>query len=492
MKNRLAISLARSFARGRVADLTLMALAVALAVFVAASAAGATAAFFAELRHLEADPSYLEIRVMPAALSRDRSKAVTALDASLAGSFVLPPDAAAGALAESPSVGLSYSYDVMTLRVGEAPSIATMAAQFGMAGSGQGGSQGGRQGAASTGTGTGATTPGGQPGLPQDTGSLPPNMGGLPPGFVQTQATPQELAEAAALEVPLLEAIPGARVDPAFFQAYKLVPGEGSLFTAEEASRDRAMLVLGAELAGRLYADGSALGKRIRLDGRTYDIVGVLQPTPYTSGRDWNGMAFIPTREIAIGPVGSALRFRTARLIFAAADSGSVERATAEISSYFERTLGAGMVTISSRKAELDERKRSQATLFAAAFGLAVLCVIVAILNLMNASATKAIKRRRSLGVLRAIGASASDVVAAAFWETAISAGIGLVLGSIAAIALYDATVSILVPYTSTNGGALPAMLAAGLAAAVLPLVLGVIPSWSAMQTAPADLVRPD
>jgi hypothetical protein len=481
MKNRLAISLARSFARGRVADLTLMALAVALAVFVAASAAGATAAFFAELRHLEADPSYLEIRAVPAALSRDRSKAVTALDASLAGSFVLPPDAAAGALAESPSVGLSYSYDVMTLRVGEAPSMATMAAQFGAAGGGQAG----RQGTATVRTGPGAAAPGDQPGLA-------PDSGGLPPGFVQTQATPQELAEAAALEAPLLEAIPGARVDPAFFQAYKLVPGQGSLFTAEEASGDRAMLVLGAELAGRLYADGSALGKRIRLDGRTYDIVGVLQPTPYTSGRDWNGMAFIPTREIAIGPAGSALRFRTARLIFAAADASSVERASAEISSYFERTLGAGMVIISSRKAELDERKRSQATLFAAAFGLAVLCVIVAILNLMNASATKAIKRRRSLGVLRAIGASASDVVAAAFWETAISAGIGLVLGSIAAIALYDATVSILVPYTSTNGGALPAMLAAGLAAAVLPLVLGVIPSWSAMQTSPADLVRPE
>jgi len=321
---------------------------------------------------------------------------------------------------------------------------------------------------------------------------MPPDLGGLPPGFVQTEASPEELAEAAALETPLLEAIPGVRVDPAFFQAYKLVPGEGSLFTTDEASADRAMMVVGAELASRLYADGSALGRRIRLDGRTYDIVGILQPTPYTSEQDWNGRAFIPTRETAIGSAGSAMRFRMARLIFAADDADQVESAVSELSSYCDRTVGAGMITLSSRKAELDERKQSQATLFAAAFSLAILCVIVAILNLMNASATKAIKRRRSLGVLRAIGASASDVVSAAFWETAISAGIGLVLGSVAAIALYDATVSILVPYTSTNGGALPAMLAAGLAAAILPLVLGVIPSWSAMQTAPAELVRPN
>jgi hypothetical protein len=439
MKNRLAMSLAQSFARGRLADLTLMALAVALAVFVAASAAGATAAFFRELQHMEADPSYLEISAVPAALSRDRSKAVTALDASLTGGFVLPADSVSGALAESPSVSLSYSYDVMTLRVGEAP-----------------------------------------------------DRGGLPPGFAQTEETPEELAEAAALEAPLLEAIPGARVDPAFFQAYALVPKEGSLFTVEEAANDKAMMVLGAELAGRLYADGSALGRRIRLDGRTYDIVGILQPAPYTSSQDWNTMAFIPTRSLALGPDGSAMRFRMAQLIFAAEDAAHVKSAVTELTSFFERTVGANMITLSSRKAELEERKKSQATLFTAAFSLAALCVLVAILNLMNASATKAIKRRRSLGVLRAIGASASDVVSSAFWETAISAGLGLIVGSIAAFAMYDATVSILVPYTSTNGGALPAMLAAGLAAAVLPLVLGAIPSWSAMQTAPADLVRPD
>lgn len=479
MKNRLAISLARSFARGRMADLTLMALAVALAVFVAASAAGATAAFFTELQHMEADPSYLEISAVPAALSRDRSKAVTTLNTSLTGGFVLPADASAGALAESPSVSLSYSYDVTTLRVGEAPTMAAMFGQSRAAGAAK------ASGAAGTAGGTGAA--GGNEAV-----GMPPDMTNLPPGFVQTQATPEELAEAAALEAPLLEAIPGVRVDPAFFLAYSLVPGEGSLFTTEEASSDRAMMVLGAELAGRLYADGTALGRRIRLDGRTYDIVGILQPTQYITGQDWNGMAFIPTRSLALGPDGSAMRFRMARLIFAADDAAHVESAVTELGSYFDRTVGAGMVTLSSRKAELDERKQSQATLFTTAFGLALLCVIVAILNLMNASATKAIKRRRSLGVLRAIGASASDVVSAAFWETAISASLGLVLGSIAAIALYDATVTILVPYTSTNGGALPAMLAAGLAAAILPLVLGVIPSWSAMQTAPAELVRPD
>jgi putative ABC transport system permease protein len=533
MKQALAISLAGSFAKGRLADLTLMALAVALAVFVAASVAGASAAFFIEMRHLQADPSYLEIRATPSAISRDRSKAVTLLDENPARGFVMPGDAASEAMIESPAVHLAYNYDIMAMRVGEAPQAAggipgdiVGAFATAMGGAGQGGLGGGLAGRTAGGsTGGTAQTPGAagtttapaaaNPGsaTPQDGGlgslaaGIDPAMvtelrnrfmeGGMGPdgpvpGIFNQQASAEELAEAARLETPLLEVLSAARVDTAFFEAYGLTASTGSLFTTDEISANRAMLVLGADLAERLYADGKALGKRVRLDSRTYDIIGILTRTPYTTDRDWNGMAFVPSREIQLGPAGANIRIRSTRLMFAARDAGSVANAESQLKAYFDRTMGAGLVTISSRKAELDERVKSQTTLFAAAFGLTALCVLVAILNLMNASATKAIKRRRSLGVLRAIGASSADIVAAAFWETAISAVLGLVVGYIAAMALSDSTASLLVPYTRTNGGAIPAMTIAALLAMAIPLVLGVLPSWNAMRTAPADLVRPE
>ncbi len=499
MRNRVAMSLAGSYARGKAADLALMALAVALAVFVSASAAGAASAFSAEQRLMEADPSYLEIRALPSALSQDRSDAVEALDAGSVAGFMMPLAGAEEAMAESPSVRLSYSYDIRVVSVGEASAAAfegpggelraAIATRIQSA-AGSAPADGSSPSASTQAPASGDTTGAAPAGFPE---GLAGPGGALPPEFAQVRvATPEELAEAASLEKPLVESIRGALVDPAFFTAYGFKAAAGSLFTEDEAASGRSLMVLGSDLAGRLYADGQALGRKIRLDGITYEIVGVLEPTAYTATRDWNAMAFAPARDLRTAAGGGAIRFRPTDLVFAATSADRVDDAVSELSAYFDRTAGEGAIAVTSRKAELDERRAAQATLFSAAFALSGLCVLVAVLNLMNAAATKALKRRRSLGILRAIGATSMDVTAAAFWETAVSAGIGLVAGAALAIAFASATRSVLVPYSTAESMGLGGMLAAALGAAILPLALGTLPSWSAMRASPADLVRPD
>jgi len=506
----VALSLAVSFARGGVADLGLMALAVALAVFVASSAAGAASEYSRLVAKTEADPSYLEITVIPSAMARNTAGAVEPLDADPTRGFVLPVDSAEGALAECPSVRFAYDYDNTRFRVGEAP---TWGGQGSQVGGGPGSGPGGAgmpgepppdafmaapaAGAAGTGataagtelpgttTGTTATAAGTEPTV------LPPDVG-LGGFFGQVQPTDEELAAAAALEKPLLETMRGARVDPAFFEAYGFKAAQGGLFTEEEAAANRAVLVLGSDLAARLYADGQALGRSIRLDGTTYDIVGILEPAADVSLRDWNLMAFSPSRNLRTMPDGTSVRWRPMRLFFAASSADRIDAAVRELETYFERAAGTGAAIVESRKQELDERMAAQGTLFAAAFALSALCVLVAALNLMNATATRALKRRRSLGVLRAIGAGAADVNAASLWETAFPTTVGMVLGGFLAFLLADSTASLLVPYADLDGGGTVAMLVAALLAAGTPMVLGVLPVAAAMRETPADLVRPE
>ena len=92
MRQGVALSLAQAYARGRVSDLVLMGLGVALAAFVSGSAAWSGALFAAELRAQRADPSYREINVSPSAFSRNRSAAVEALNLSAVRGFALPDD----------------------------------------------------------------------------------------------------------------------------------------------------------------------------------------------------------------------------------------------------------------------------------------------------------------------------------------------------------------------------------------------------------------
>lgn len=457
MKQGVALSLAKAYARGRVSDLVLMGLGVALAAFVSGSAAWSGAIFAAELRAQRADPSYREISVSPSAFSRNRSSAIEALNLSAMRGFALPEDLAVEALAQSPSSAYAYSYDSAVFSVGE-----SARAVFG----GPGGAGG-----------------------PPEFGAGP----GMEPSPVAASA--EELSAAAGLEKPLVDTLTGVRADPAFFEAYGLRPSEGSLFTEDDASAGRATLVVGSALAARLYADGEALGKSIRLDGVSYEIVGVLAPVAAAGGVDWNEMAYAPYRDIRINAGGQAVRFRSLNLRFAARSPELVGRAVEELRAYAEAELGEGIVTVNSRKAELDERAAAQATLLAVAFSLAGLCVLVAVLNLMNSAAARATRRRRPMGVLRAIGATGADVAAAAFWESAFPAGGGLALGLALAVAARDATGALLVPLASSGSGGVAAgasLVAAALAAAALPLALGALPARSAARVAPAELVRPE
>ncbi len=500
MRQGVALSLAQAYARGRVSDLVLMGLGVALAAFVSGSAAWSGALFAAELRAQRADPSYREINVSPSAFSRNRSAAVEALNLSAVRGFALPDDLAAAALAQSPSLAYAYSYDRSIFSVGEgaravfggeAPAVVARveAAQSGQFG------QGGRgAGFADEAAGTGATfmmqTP------PEGAGGPPPEFGAEPGmGPAPAAASSEELAAAAALEKPLVDTVAGVRADPAFFEAYGLRPAKGSLFTEGDAAAGRATLVVGSSLASRLYADGEALGKSIRLDGVTYEIVGVLAPVAAAGGVDWNDMAYAPYRDIRINAGGQALRFRSVNLRFAARSPELVGRAVEELQAYAEAELGAGIVTVNSRKAEMDERARSQAILLAVAFSLAGLCVLVAVLNLMNSAAARAMRRRRSMGVLRAIGATGADVAAAAFWESAFPAAGGLALGLTLAVAMRETTGALLMPLASPGSGGVAAgiaLVAGALLAAALPLALGVVPARAAARVAPAELVRPE
>jgi putative ABC transport system permease protein len=463
MNNGVALFLARAYARGKASDLALMALSIALAVFVSASAAGAALVFAKDMQARQADPSYREINAGPSAFSRNRSQAVEALNVSALRGFSLPDDLAAEALAVSPSLRYSYGYERSVFTVGESARSAFQ--------------------------GPGASVTAAAPPQGMAADGQPPDF----PGFeAATAASPEELEAAAAFEQPLVANLSGARVDPNFFLAYGMKAAEGSLFTEADAAERQATLVLGSTLAARLYADGKAYGKQIRLDGISYEIIGVLAPASNSGGVDWNDLAFAPFRDIRIGASGTAVRFRALNMSFAAASPDKVDAAIAELEGYFEQALGEGIITVNSRKAELDETRASQATLLAVAFSLSALCVLVAALNLTNASAARVLKRRRSLGILRAIGATREDVSAAAFWESALSAGIGLALGGALALAFKDSTAGLLAPLADAKGGAYAAMLPAALLAALLPLLLGTMPARNALRSAPAELVRPE
>ena len=230
--------------------------------------------------------------------------------------------------------------------------------------------------------------------------------------------------------LPQRTSLDGMEVSPEFFPARNLAPAAGSLFTAAEAERSEAVMVLGAELGATLFEDGTALGRTLVVVehlgvARQYRIIGVL----VRSDTDLDHQAFTPVgvkRHVAPERDTVLVLPRDERsLRFTATDHQSVETARAQLTRYFDMVYGEGLLHVSDPRAEgrvIAERFRR---LVRIVLFLALSLLLVATLYLTNIYSGRALRRRRSAGILKATGATATDVFAVFLAEAAVIAAVG-------------------------------------------------------------------
>ena len=228
----------------------------------------------------------------------------------------------------------------------------------------------------------------------------------------------------------------GMMVTPDFFAARNLVPAAGSLFTAADAARGEPVMVLGARLGAALFEDGVAVGRTITTEDRRYRVIGVLEP----SGVIEDDYAFTTPP----GDSGNAsksgvvsIRFRDWRsLRFAVADWESPDAAREQLISYFDAAYGAGLVHVSDPQAEARLQAGRFRGVVRIVLFLTVLVVSVASLYMANVFAARALLKRRSVGILKALGATGAEVFVVFLVEAMAIGAAGAVAGLQLAVAL--------------------------------------------------------
>jgi hypothetical protein len=496
------LTTARGFLRRSVMENSLLVLGVAVAVFMGAIVTGSIISYSQYMDDLLDDPQYAEITAQPAAFTTMRSNAATKMDEDMGNMrFIFEGSTAAKAMAESPSVSLTYTSEQDNFRTGEANQ-----GGFGGFGGGMGGpvtvtaTQGGATGASATRSGASgaqAGASGAQAGGPPDMGP-----GGAPPEDMMAAIQEEQAALAAqdtsGLDTPLLERIAGRTVSPEFFNAWGLKASEGSLFSTNDVENSKTVMVVGSDLAKTLFKDGTAMGKRLKIEGRIYTVIGVLEANDLldTNGvRKVNEMAFMPPRSFTrkVGNTTVNMGRPIMSLTFFVKDRSKIGSAVKELQAFFDRSYKEGQVKVTSRQSTLNSRRSGQNALFGAISVLALLCLVVATLNIFNVSSIKTIRRRRSLGILRAIGASRQKAMLVFLVEVALLALSGSLIGLAAALPTSGIAIKALVP---TGSGAISvnwgAEIIAALLSMVLPLAAGLFPAWRLLAQAPADLVRPE
>lgn len=283
---------------------------------------------------------------------------------------------------------------------------------------------------------------------------------------------------------PQLEFLLGWEVTPDFFAARGLTAAAGSLFTDEDVRRGEPVLVLGAHAGSTLFEDRLSLNRQVLSFDRLYRIIGVLAPT----GTEIDEQAFTPAPLAADRFLGFDLKdaAMATSLRFTVADPDHLIDARAQLANHFDAVYGEGAVAISIPRdtAEaITDRYRRLVTII---LFLALSALLIAAVNMTNIFYSRAVRRQRSVGILKAIGAGMPQVFSVFFLEALIVGAVGAAAG-LGLAALLSGLMERTIGFGALHVG----LVVAGVAAAwTIVAACNVLPAAAAARLPAADAIR--
>jgi putative ABC transport system permease protein len=241
------------------------------------------------------------------------------------------------------------------------------------------------------------------------------------------------------VETQYKKSAPGVQLlgeTPGSFDAKNLSLAEGRLLMEADLDSARDVCVLGSRLAETILPPGGAVGRKVKINGINYAVIGVLEPKGGSMGGDQDNFAIVP---LTTGVNRFGRWNRTINILVQAQDAASFEDT-------MEQARGIMRVIRKVPPGQPDDfeiaSNDSMITQFnsftlAVRIGVAVVSSIallaagVGIMNIMLVSVTE---RTREIGIRRAIGAKKRNIMAQFVMEAVALCQMGGLVGVVAGI----------------------------------------------------------
>ena len=289
---------------------------------------------------------------------------------------------------------------------------------------------------------------------------------------------------------------------PAYAAIHNLELAQGRFLTEQEIAQRAKSVVIGADVAQRLFAGTDAMGQSLSIEREPYTVVGVLARQGWGRFGNLDGSAIIPlaVAQDRLRPPFTAHRHRGEYTVSAIhVNAVSIERLDAA-ARQVEQTLRLRRIltedepndfNIDNQAWLLETANSVAATLTAFLAGIGAISLLVGGIGIMNIMLVSVTERTREIGLRKAVGAHNRDILLQFLAEALMLTLVGGLIGIAISYGLAEIVKSFSSPDFPLVVLIEPSSLAAAVSvSAVCGLLFGLYPAIRATRLDPIEALR--
>nr|HQU83799.1 ABC transporter permease [Pyrinomonadaceae bacterium] len=275
---------------------------------------------------------------------------------------------------------------------------------------------------------------------------------------------------------------------PNIAEIEKLEASSGRYFINAEEEMRKYVCFIGSETAEKLFPTGDPLGQTIKIDGRTFQIIGVSKEL---------GSAFGQSRDMFVAmPLSTFLSIygkrRSINISVTSTSPETYEDAIEEARTLMRvrRKLSTGekdSFGIITPSAINGLRDKIFGTIQVVAIGVTSISLVVGGIVIMNIMLVSVTERTKEIGIRKSTGAKQGDILKQFLFESTFLALLG---GAIGIFIAYLIAKLVAVAFSIPTALPLVWVTIAILVSSSVGLVSGVYPAWKAAQLDPIEALR--
>ena len=264
---------------------------------------------------------------------------------------------------------------------------------------------------------------------------------------------------------------------------------KGRFFSASEQLQNSQVVVLGSELARKLFGISNPLGQEVTVKNTNFRVIGIMQSKGSFGGSNQDDVALIPITVMASQIDGrhSPYGVPIDSIEISAQDKESIQAAVFQITNLLIRRHNSKDFTLQTNKAFQDlitQVAHGLGLLLAAIASISLLVGGIGIMNIMLVSVGE---RTHEIGLKKAIGATRQDILQQFLLEAVILSATGSLAGTLLGVGSI-ATIALLTPLEPSVS--LISIILTTTVSGSIGLIFGVVPAQRASKLDPIVALR--